>query len=91
MMRTYCFFFWSIVSGEWEEEERTLFTMIIEMWITIRGFSFAKSFLEMYKQANKTSVQKSKGLKEETEQLNTIVHSIIYLHIMLHSHLCSFG
>ena len=41
-------FFWSILSAEWEEEEeRTLFTMIIEMWITIRGFSFAKSFLEM--------------------------------------------
>ena len=40
-------FFWSILSAEWEEEERTLFTMIIEMWITIRRFSFAKSFLEM--------------------------------------------
>lgn len=58
-------FFWTILAAEWEEEEQTLFPMVIEMWITIRGFSFSKSFLEMYKQANKTSVQKSKGLRKK--------------------------
>ena len=39
VMRMYCFF-WSILAAEWEEEEKTLFPMVIEMWITIRGFSF---------------------------------------------------
>ena len=52
-------FFWRILSAEWEEEdEQALLSMVIELWITIRGFSFARSFLEMYKQANKKSVQK---------------------------------
>ena len=59
-------FFWSILSAEWEEkEEQALLSMVIELWITIRGFSFARSFLEMYKQANKKSVQKSKGLRKK--------------------------
>ncbi len=58
--------FWSIVSAEWEEEEeKALLTMIVKLWITIRGFSFAKSFLELYKQANKKTVQKSKGLRKQ--------------------------
>ncbi len=58
-------FFWSIVAAEWdEEEEQALLPMVIELWVTIRGFSFAKSFLEIYKQAKKKTVQKSKGLRK---------------------------
>ena len=45
-------FYWSILSAEWEEkEEQILLRMLIELWVTVRGFSFAKSMLEMYKQA----------------------------------------
>ena len=44
-------FFWSILSAEWEEEESVLFQMIIKLWITIRRFSFAGSWLEMHKQS----------------------------------------
>ena len=59
-------FFWTILSAEWEEEEeQALLSLVIELWITICGFSFARSFLEMYKQANKKSVQKSKGLRKK--------------------------
>ena len=55
-------FFWSILSAEWEEEEeRTLFTMIIEMWITIHGFSFARSLLEMYKRPTKKACKSQRG------------------------------
>ena len=47
-------FYWSIISAKWEEkEEQILLWMLIEMWVTVRGFSFAKSMLEMYKQAQK--------------------------------------
>ena len=39
-------FFWSILSAEWEEEEeQTLLSMVIELWITICGFSLARLFL----------------------------------------------
>ena len=48
-------FYWSIISAEWEEEEQILLRMIIELWVTIRGFSFARSMMEMYKQAQKKS------------------------------------
>ena len=59
-------FFWTILAAEWEEEEeQALLPMLTELWITIRGFSFAKSFLEIYKQANKKTVQKSKGLRKQ--------------------------
>ena len=43
-------FFWTILSVEQEEEEeQALLSLVIELWITIRGFSFTRSFLEMYK------------------------------------------
>ena len=58
-------FYWSI-SAEWEEkEEQILLWMVIDLWVTVRGFSFAKSMLEMYKQAQKKTVQKSKGVRKQ--------------------------
>ena len=59
-------FYWSITSAKWEEkEEQILLRMIIDLWVTVRGFSFAKSMLEMYKQAQKKSVLKSKGVRKQ--------------------------
>ena len=59
-------FYWSIISAEWEEkEEQILLRMLIDLWVTVRGFSFAKSMLEMYKQAQKKTVQKSKGVRKQ--------------------------
>ena len=58
-------FFWSLVSANWSMKEAdTLLRMIVEQWITVRGFSFTSAFLEKYKQANKKTVQKSKGLRK---------------------------
>ena len=52
-------FYWSIISAEWEKkEEQILLRMLIDLWVTVCGFSFAKSMLEMYKQAQKKTVQK---------------------------------
>ena len=36
--------------------------MIVNEWVTIRGFSFASNWIEKYKQANKIKTGKSKGL-----------------------------
>jgi hypothetical protein len=58
-------FYWSLVSVNWNEKESTeLLRMIVEHWITIRGFSAASAFIEIYKQQNKKTVQKSKGLRK---------------------------
>ena len=58
-------FNWLMISGEWESEEaETLFKMIIELWVTIRGFSFASSWVEKYKLAHHQSIQKSKGIRK---------------------------
>ena len=59
-------FYWSIISAEWEEkEEHILLRMLIGLWVTVGGFSFAKSMLERYKQAQKKTVQKSKGVRKQ--------------------------
>ena len=38
--------------------------MIVQHWITVRGFSFVSAFMEKYKQRNEKSTQKSKGLRK---------------------------
>ena len=39
--------------------------MLTDLWVTVHGFSFAKSMMEMYKQAQKKTVQKSKGVQKQ--------------------------
>ena len=34
-----------------------LLNMVMEMWITIRGFSFVKCYMELYKQREKKLTQ----------------------------------
>ena len=59
-------FYWELLSGMWEVDERdALFKMIIELWVTIRGFAYASGWLEHYKQTIKTSLQKSKGVRKK--------------------------
>ena len=56
-------FHWSLISVNWgEEESQELLKMIADHWITIRGFSFASAFIELYKQQKKITVQKSKSI-----------------------------
>ena len=59
-------FYWSIISADWEPETAAiLLKMIIEMWLKIRGHSTARAWLELYKQTQKKSVQKSKGIRKQ--------------------------
>ena len=56
-------FVWSIASVELDDKTSTiLLKMIVELWLTIRGFSFAGAFIEQYKSATKKSLQRSKAL-----------------------------
>ena len=57
--------YWCMLTTDIDEEIGTiLLSMIIDLYITIRGFSFTKSFMERYKQECKKSTQKSKALRE---------------------------
>ena len=59
-------FYWSLVSSNWvEEATQSLFSLIVQHWITIRGFSFASSFVEEYKKAQKKTLEKSKGIRKK--------------------------
>ena len=59
-------FYWSMVSADWDEEEsEALLAMIVNLWVTIRGFSYASAWMEQYKAANHKSVQKSKGVRKK--------------------------
>ena len=58
-------FYWSMVSANWGvEESKILFSMVVELWITLGGFGFTSTWLEQYKLTNKKSVQKSKGFRK---------------------------
>ena len=57
---------WELVGVELERERsEILLKLIVNEWITLRGFSFATGLVELYKQANRQSLQKSKGLKSK--------------------------
>ena len=59
-------FYWCLACVEAEEEEKKeLLFRIVDLWVTIRGFSFARSWMEMYKQANKKGTQRVKALRKE--------------------------
>ena len=58
--------YWESLSSEWEDEVASiLLKLIVEHWVTIRGYSQASAFLEHYKQSTKAGVQKSKGLRKK--------------------------
>ena len=61
-------FYWSMLSADADEEDaQTLLKMVIELWVTIRGFAFASSWIELYKQASKKTIQRSKALRRNVQ------------------------
>ena len=59
-------FHWSIASAAFDvdniEVHDEVLRMIAELYLTIRGFSYASAWVEQYKQMHKKSTQRSKGL-----------------------------
>ena len=57
---------WTAMSAEWEpEESQILFTMVTNLWVTMRGFSYASAWMERWKQETKKSIQKSQPLRKK--------------------------
>lgn len=58
-------FNWCIVCCEIPEEiAEGVLKSIAELWTTIRGFSFAKSYMEIYKQKASKSLQRANALRK---------------------------
>ena len=55
-------FYWCMARFDQDDNERCL-QFIVNKWITICGFSFASSIMEIYKQENKKGTGKSKSLR----------------------------
>ena len=51
-----------------EAEEQQLLPMIVEVYVTTHGFSFANSLLERYKQSKKRTTLKSKALHKTLQK-----------------------
>ena len=56
-------FYWRLTGTMDEVTGANYLELITQKWITIRGFSFANSIMEMYKQQSKKGTGKSKGLR----------------------------
>lgn len=63
-------FHWATLTCELDNESATqLLHMIVELYLTIRGFAFANSCMELYKQSQKRTVQKSKALRRNVYEV----------------------
>ena len=56
-----------------EPARNELLSEIVNLYVTVRGFSFAKSWLEMFKQEHKRKLQKSKSLRSKLNCQNNKV------------------
>ena len=58
-------FYWSILSAEWEESDsQALLELVVNLFLTIRGFAYASSWMEKFKKDSEKTLQKSKGLRK---------------------------
>ena len=62
-------FFWTMLSVDIDGEEQAvkLLKEIIGLWVTIRGFSIAGTWMEQYLHATK-GTSKTKGLRKELKR-----------------------
>lgn len=59
-------FEWLFCSNQMNNETgMLLLKYIVELYVTVRGFAFASSCLELYKQSQKTTVTKQKALRKK--------------------------
>ena len=73
-------FNWCILCREiLEEIAREALKSIAELWTTIRGFSFAKSYMEIYKQTTSSrpvQLKKKKKMMNKKIQKRGLAHSV---------------
>ena len=59
-------FYWSILTANQSNDvSTTSLEMVVDQWITVRGFSLAGAWVEEYKITQKKTTQKSKALRKQ--------------------------
>ena len=59
-------FHWcTLVTDISDTDAAVVLELLVKLWITIRVFSFASAWLELYKQSKKKSLQRSKALRKD--------------------------
>ena len=73
----YVQFYWSLSSIDIDTEDNAalLLKEIIELWLTIRGFSIAGQWLEIYKSNRQVTTKKSKSLRKTLKRGRTLKSS----------------
>ena len=59
-------FYWAQLSQDIDcpNDAQTLLSEVIRLWVTIRGFSMAASWMEIYEEKESTNTEKSTGLRK---------------------------
>jgi hypothetical protein len=58
--------FWSLVCEDWDEESSSeLLQMMVNRYVKLRGFSRTSALVEQFKEKNKQTAQKSKGIRKQ--------------------------
>jgi len=58
-------YYWEMIAENWKEDDsKVLLGLIVNLWITIRGFAHTSTWMERYKSATHKKVQKSKGIRK---------------------------
>ena len=57
---------WNLLSQciDCDEESKELLTEIVQLWVTVRGFSMTAGWLENYKMQSKTTTAKKPSLRK---------------------------
>ena len=59
-------FQWCIIAAQVEEDvSKLVLQRIVSLYVTVRGFGFASSCLELYKQAQHKTMSKTRALRSE--------------------------
>ena len=59
-------FYWCMLTTDLSGDDADLLLqMLVELWVTIRGFSFVSSWIELYKQEKEENLQRSKSLRKK--------------------------
>ena len=69
-------FYWLIATADFEEEDNNevtdvLLKKIVELYVTMRGFSHISAWMEKYKQSTTKSTQRSKSLRRDLHDNNS--------------------
>ena len=67
-------FYWSLVTTNLDEEAaNNLLSELVQLWLTVRGFSMAGAFVEHHKQNTQTGTKKASGeLKRKRLDLDIV-------------------